>query len=71
MSDESRLYEVLEEERERREQLRDKTSFDRCQRIKEIGEFYRDATLSEVANEFDLTRSEARSLVVVGLEGVC
>lgn len=64
MSDISRLREVVEEERGNREQLRDETSFDQCLEIKEVGEFYRNATLSEVVSEFDLSRSEARYLVV-------
>lgn len=64
MSDISRLREIVDEASERREQLRDETSFEYCERIKEVGEFYREATLSEVAEEFDLSRSEARDLVV-------
>lgn len=64
MSDVSRLREIMEEEQARRNQLRDETSFDRCLKIKEVGEFYRDATLSEVASEFDLSHSEARDQVV-------
>lgn len=64
MSDSSRFDEIVEAQNEKREQPRDETSFDRCKKIKRLGEFYRDTTISEVANEFDLSRPEARGLIV-------
>ena len=64
MSDISRLRETAEKEQKKKEQLRGEISFERCQKIKEIGEFYRDATLSEVASEFNLSRYRTRDLVV-------
>ncbi|WP_248515826.1 hypothetical protein [Salinarchaeum laminariae] len=64
MSDVSRLREIVEEEVEKREELRDEISFDQCEQIKEVGEFYRDSTLSEAAREFDISRSDTRELVI-------
>ncbi|MFC7079647.1 hypothetical protein [Halorussus caseinilyticus] len=63
MSDLSKLREMVEEEAERRRQLREQISFEECSEIKLAGELFREKGIEEVANELGQSLDETRNLI--------